>query len=175
MYRGVVEEFKGMYDEVNECLVWEERGDARKEAFVSKVLPVEYTYGKAPYARTYAASAFPELITKITEVVEVLCDCKFELCFLNKYENERNALGWHADDSPEIDHERPIAVVSLGAEREIWFRPFTNHKDISKQLLQDGSLLIMPAGMQQTHHHRILKVGGRVGPRISLTYRGLKK
>ena len=36
----------------------------------------------------------------------------YNVCFLNRYDDQRNHLGWHADDSPEMDHDHPIAVVS---------------------------------------------------------------
>jgi alkylated DNA repair dioxygenase AlkB len=40
-------------------------------------------------------------------------------------------------------------------------------------MLSHGSLLIMPAGSQFTHRHKIPKAGRKVNPRISLTFRGL--
>lgn len=43
-------------------------------------------------------------------------------CFLNMYEDGTDALGWHADDDPSIDHDKPIAVVTLGQGRMIHYR-----------------------------------------------------
>lgn len=79
-----------------------------------------------------------------------------------------------------MDDDRPIAIVSLGVEREIWFRSIlgTNSKpsygEIEKVILQHGSLCLMSPGMQDTHQHRIPKASFQCGERISLTYRGYK-
>lgn len=40
-----------------------------------------------------------------------------------------------------------------------------------RQKLADGSLFVMPAGMQDTHKHRISRSDRPCGPRISLTFR----
>jgi alkylated DNA repair dioxygenase AlkB len=98
----------------------------------------------------------------------------FEGCFMNLYENGTDALGWHADDDPKINHEKPIAVVSLGSWRSISLR--SNDKTWHAQrILDPGSLLMMPAGSQQTHQHKIAKASdmARATPRISLTFRSL--
>jgi alkylated DNA repair dioxygenase AlkB len=128
---------------------------------------------------------------------------KMDVCFLNRYLNQSNALGWHADDSPEMDDERSIAVVSLGAEREIWFRPALKnavckicseqklHKPdcsesdftgtlrtndvIEKLKLSHGSVAVMAPGMQDIWEHRIPKCDRHCGERISLTFRGYVK
>ena len=95
-------------------------------------------------------------------------------CFLNRYNNERQALGWHADDSPGQDHSHPIAVFTCGQPREIWWRPKGFTGPIPKewrQLLEPGSLFVMPGGFQQTHEHRIPKGDRAMGTRISLTFR----
>lgn len=46
----------------------------------------------------------------------------FNGCFLNKYDNQHQHLGWHADDFVGMDADAPIAVMSFGAEREIWVK-----------------------------------------------------
>ena len=45
--------------------------------------------------------------------------------------------------------------------------------EVEKITLGHGSVLVMHAGMQQTHLHRIPKHSRPCGPRISLTFRGL--
>lgn len=73
-----------------------------------------------------------------------------------------------------MDASRPIAIVSFGVEREIWFRPINSVNEITKLKLQHGSLCVMAPGMQDTHQHRIPKAGFQCGERISLTFRGYK-
>jgi alkylated DNA repair dioxygenase AlkB len=95
----------------------------------------------------------------------------FDVVFLNGYKDQSDQLGWHADDSPEMDDNRSIAIISLGAEREIWFRK-NGETLIHKLLLENGSVCLMLPGMQDTHQHRIPKANHAVGKRISLTFRG---
>ena len=88
-------------------------------------------------------------------------------------------MGWHADDSPEMDTTHPIAVVSFGAERFIWTKDKSckgNIPDEDKYMLGDGSLFVMPAGFQENHLHKIPK-SDRLdcGGRISLTFRKFVK
>jgi alkylated DNA repair dioxygenase AlkB len=152
-------------------LPWTERGAPRREAFVA-TKPVDYTYGKSEYARTYSSSPIPEFMKEFWALAEEFSNAKFELCFCNGYIDEKNHLGWHADDSDSVDDVRPILVVSIGAEREIWFRDKAR-TFVDKLKLGNGSGLLMMAGMQDTHEHRIPKHSAKCGPRISFTFRGL--
>src|SRR5262249_3664707 len=118
-------------------------------------------------------------------LLEAFLDTQFDVCFLNRYHNQSDQLGWHSDDSPEMDDERPIVTVSLGVEREIWFRPIPIapppdkmlthldiHRTVQKQKLGHGSILVMKPGMQDAWQHRIPKASFTCGERISLTFRG---
>ena len=99
---------------------------------------------------------------------------EYDVCFLNRYDNQRNHLGWHSDDSPEMDMNHPIAVVSIGAIREIWIKPreFKGEIPLSNRYpLASGSLFIMPAGFQESNLHKIPKHDRKCGGRISLTFR----
>jgi alkylated DNA repair dioxygenase AlkB len=165
------------FDLIKDEAVWEQRDAPRKECFMSDRTD-GYTYGSGNGIRTYHPIAYPKtgLVFAIKTQLERDYACKFEACFLNYYEGPRDHLGWHADDSDVIDSTRPIAVISLGSAREIWFKENGTKGEaaIEKLLLKPGSLLLMKAGMQQTHQHRIPKHGANCGPRISLTFRGLK-
>lgn len=153
-------------------LPWEQRDAPRRECFFSSV-GAPYSYGTGAGRRTYWPKEMPELVTSLTEDVEQACGVVFELCFANGYAGERQHLGWHADDSPEMDDDRPIAVMSLGAAREIWVKSTgAGFEEVEKILLPSGSLFVMAAGMQDTHVHRIPKNPSPCGPRVSLTWRG---
>lgn len=160
------------FDLYNTDLPWENRGAPRKEAFMSKNAPVDYTYGSSPYARTYSSEAIPEFMLNFWKDAEEFAGCEFELCFCNGYADEKDHLGWHSDDSDSVDDNRPILVVSIGAEREIWFRD-KERTFVDKLKLESGSGMLMGAGMQDTHDHRIPKCDRKCGPRISFTFRGL--
>ena len=151
---------------------WEDRGAPRRECFFSE-RGEPYTYGSGAGARTYYPKTTPWMMQALTRAAEEACGCRFELCFANGYAGERDHLGWHADDSDEIDDARPIAVMSLGAAREIWVKPIgAGPEAVEKIVLPSGSLFVMGAGMQDTHVHRIPKHSAPCGPRVSLTWRG---
>ncbi len=148
-------------------------GVPRREYYVN-TLGVDYTYGQKEFARTYRSQPMDWLIQCLLEDLETETGTKFEAIFLNGYDDEKDQLGWHSDNSPEMDDSRPIAIVSLGAEREIWFRNWNADPEITVTRLKlgHGSLCLMEAGMQDTHQHRIPKGDRPHGPRLSLTFRG---
>lgn len=182
-----------IYNTLWEELAWVRHDKVpRREYYcpeLSRQLP--YTYGKGAGVRTYEPQPMHPLISQVWVMAEDAAGCKFDVCFLNGYEDQSDHLGWHADDSPEMDDSRPIAIVSLGAEREIWFRPKPDDAlagGVTKRelfgnpppahdalLLQHGSLCLMAPGMQDTHQHRIPKAGRIAGERISFTFRGFDR
>lgn len=189
-------------DSLNASIAWVQRGNVpRREAFYCKY-PTTYFYGNPEFGRSYEADTnLPIPLRNIWGWLELSHGVKYEACFLNKYEHAREHLGWHADDSDSIDDTRPIAVISFGAERELWFRQnpakcvacngsgrYDNtgsplceacdgtgnaKREVERLLLETGSLAIMLPGMQDTHQHRIPKHHAECGTRISLTFRGL--
>lgn len=153
-------------------LPWERREDApRRECWMND-WGKPYTYGRGAGMRTYIPQPWNADVLHIRDMIAVITGTAFEGCFINGYEGPRDHLGWHADDSPEIDGGRPIAVVSLGSARKIMFRPQESNS-AEALVLKPGSLLLMRPGMQSTHFHRIPKHSADCGPRISLTFRGL--
>lgn len=164
------------------------RGDVpRRECWLNTTGDV-YTYGTEPFARTYEphdldiGSNNPgiRLISEIMGTLNYLTVANYNCCFVNGYETGKDHLGWHSDDSPEMDNKHPISVISFGEEREIWFRHRTwipdpggyQVVDSEKLLLEDGSLLIMKEHMQQEWQHRIPKSSKHEsGSRVSLTFR----
>lgn len=190
------EKFLRLWNELN----WEDR-TARRREYWTNIFNRSYTYGSDESARSYDPQATHPVIEEITDDLEALLGFRYEACFLNGYETGRNALSWHADDDPGIDHSRPIAVVTLydgpvvpvavketkqglvisptkpghGA-RSIQFKPYGGDKTTVETLsLAQGSLALMLPGMQDTYFHQIPNAGGYVTrPRISLTFRGLR-
>lgn len=150
---------------------WEKRPDApRRECWMNDAMK-SYTYGRGAGERTYHAQPWHPMVTAARSKLKLDHGVYFEGCFTNGYDGPRDHLGWHADDSPTIDATRPIAIVSLGSARRIMFRE--KGGEAESILLEPGSLLLMHAGMQQTHEHRIPKHSADCGPRVSMTFRGL--
>lgn len=177
-------------------LNWEHREAPRQEYYCND-FPNPYVYGKGRGQRLYTPQPYTEAILAIRHIAEKMAGARFEVCFLNRYMNQKDQLGWHADDSPEMDDARPIAIVSFGVEREIWFRSKTpcecDHdqngnpsvsggrccqcgrvprNEVESLKLGHGSICLMTAGMQDRWQHRIPKASFECGERISLTFRG---
>jgi alkylated DNA repair dioxygenase AlkB len=165
-----------LFDFMWRYLPWEQReGAPRRECWFNPY-GQPYTYGTGEFARTYQAHPWAQMIDQIAEILNGTYFAAFDCCFVNGYEHGRQHLGWHADDSPEMDLDHPIAIVSLGAPREIWFRPTGDKsgENVDKLLLGSGSVALMSAGMQREWQHRIPKSSvADCGPRLSLTYRRL--
>lgn len=159
------------------ALPWLEVTPARKEYFMSD-RPRSYAYkvrgDDGPGTREYQSSDYSPIALRMLGALNLLFAGKFNVCFLNRYDTQHNQLGWHADDSPEMDHDHPIAVISLGAEREIWWKPKDHKGDVPpewRQKLGHGSMFVMPPGFQRTHLHRIPRCDRKCDMRISLTFR----
>lgn len=170
-YPSLVREPDAAYAALLTELDWVHKDAAipRKEYYVhANGLP--YAYGAGKFAREYQSQPDHPIIDDIRSALAQLLCVRFDVVFLNLYEHERHHLGWHADDSPEMSDDHPIVTVSLGAERQIWFRQ-NNSDDVEKMVLHNGSACVMLPGMQDTHQHRIPKHDRVCGPRISLTFR----
>lgn len=172
-------------DVVSSHVQWLSVTDARHECFMSHSYET-YTYDSGRGVRTYTPVPYTDIVKDIefslnySSVVRegfggYLPPNKFNVCFLNRYDSDKHQLGWHSDDSPGMDHDHPIVVVSFGAAREIWWREKDEKgavRDDQRQLLEHGSVFVMPPGMQRTHVHRIPKSDRKdIGVRVSLTYR----
>jgi alkylated DNA repair dioxygenase AlkB len=158
-------------------LEWERRLDAPRCEYYCNDNPVDYQYGSGRGVRTYSPRKYTVDILYIRNIVEALAftvfgkHVNFDVCFLNRYLDQTDRLGWHADDSPEMDDDSPIAIVSLGVERDIMFKENADPANKATIRLQHGSVTFMKPGMQDTHQHQIPKAGFECGERISLTFR----
>jgi alkylated DNA repair dioxygenase AlkB len=169
---GFVANPNPIFDALWSELDWERRGSTPRREYYCNDVGVPYVYGRGAGVREYLPKAVHRALAALKGETEAALSTKFEVAFLNGYEDARDSLGWHADDSESMDDNRPIAILTLGAEREIWFCPNTDRTDVTKLVLENGSLCVMAPGMQDTHLHRIPKAGFECGPRISITFRG---
>lgn len=157
---------------------WGTFTDARQECFMAPE-PLEYTYGSGRGVRTYKSGPLNRVVKMLMEQLNFTPSVpnrryQYNVCFLNRYDDAGQHLGWHADDSPGMSHEHPIAVISFGQAREIWWRKNGHKGEVpseQRQLLENGSLFEMPAGFQKEYQHRIPKGDREMKPRVSLTFR----
>jgi alkylated DNA repair dioxygenase AlkB len=116
---------------------------------------------------------FTPLLQAIRAAVESATGCHFNSVLLNYYRNERDSMGMHSDDEPELGPEPAIASVSFGAMRTFVLR----HKRSKRTLkldLTDGSVLLMAGQLQKHWVHGINKLARPRGPRLNLTFRYIR-
>jgi alkylated DNA repair dioxygenase AlkB len=89
---------------------------------------------------------------------------------LNYYRNERDSMGMHSDDEPELGPEPAIASVSFGAARTFILK-HKRSKQTVKLDLEGGSVLLMSGNTQNNWLHGINKENQPRGPRVNLTFR----
>lgn len=122
--------------------------------------------------KTYQPEVWNELLTQLRERIEVLAGAPFNSVLLNYYRNERDSMGLHADDEPELGLQPVIASLSLGEERVLYFRHKRDRSvpglDVT---LPTGSVLVMRGATQDNWKHGIRKLSRSCGPRINLTFR----
>jgi alkylated DNA repair dioxygenase AlkB len=113
----------------------------------------------------------PQLLA-LKASVERAAGSPFNSVLLNYYRNERDSMGMHSDDEPELGAEPVIASLSLGEGRTLVFRHRSDRSRKSIRIeLGDGSLLVMRGATQRNWKHGIAKERRRCGARVNLTFR----
>ncbi len=112
----------------------------------------------------------PIWILPLLERVNVVSGVEYNGILLNRYRDGNDHMGWHSDNEPELDSSKPITSLSLGVSRDFIFKNKKN-SDKEKILLNNGDLLIMNIGCQDTWLHCLPKRRNLVGERINLTFR----
>lgn len=113
---------------------------------------------------------FTPLQREIKAAVEAATGRRFNSVLLNYYRNERDSMGMHSDDEPELGPEPAIASVSFGATRTFILK-HKRSKQTVKLDLEAGSLLLMAGATQKNWLHGINKQTQACGPRVNLTFR----
>jgi alkylated DNA repair dioxygenase AlkB len=96
----------------------------------------------------------------------------FNSVLVNYYRDNRDSIGFHSDDEPELGARPVIASLSLGEERTFILK-HKRSKSVSPVHLRlaSGSLLLMKGDTQRCWRHGILKESRSCGPRVNLTFR----
>lgn len=111
-------------------------------------------------------------LREIRERVERRLGLPFNGVLANYYRDQRDGMGYHSDDEPELGERPVIASVSLGAERPFAFRSRQEPRAPAWRLrLGSGSLLVMSGETQRTWRHGLPKQTRPCGPRVNLTFR----
>lgn len=136
-------------------------------------------YGDKPYAYTYSkttkhALPWTEELLQLKVLAEQEAGARYNSCLLNLYHSGEEGMAWHSDGELDLKKNGSIASLSFGAERKFSFK-HKRSKQISEQLLEHGSLLVME-GETQTHWlHRLPPTKKVTTPRVNLTFRQMRE
>lgn len=155
-----------LFEELESSVVWDERMKARKTASFG----VSYDYSGVSYRQTSMLKS----LDLICECIEKKLGFKPNNCLMNYYMDGNSSMGFHSDSAEELLEGAGVAIISLGAERNIWYRSKLDKEVKIPYLLKSGALLYMGSELQQHWTHAILKEKN-VGSRISLTFRHIIK
>lgn len=155
-----------LFETLRDSIAWEGSMAARRTASFG----VPYNYAQMRYPALPMHEALKPVVEKLNEVLGV----RLNNCLLNFYGTGQSKMGFHADDTTDLQPGTGVAIVSLGYARKLTYRNKANPALQRAFGLQPGSVLYMSSAAQDEWVHAIKKQKG-VGPRISLTWRAFNQ
>lgn len=129
--------------------------------------------------RVFEPRPWTPFLTSMRERVREVTGTRFDCVLVNHYRDGRDAMGWHADDEPELGPSAPkdvlIASLSLGAMRRFVLRHRRRTDDKRALELGAGNLLVMGGATQHRWQHSVPRTAKVVGPRMNLTFRLVRR
>ncbi len=163
---GFIIDQMALFNTLRDTIAWEGSMAARRTASFG----VPYNYAQMTYPAVPMHAALMPVVDQLYQLLGV----RFNNCLLNFYETGRSKMGFHADDTSNLQPGTGVAIVSLGFPRKLTYRTKAD-KTIQKAFtLQPGSMLYMGSDVQDKWVHAIKKQKD-VGPRISLTWRAFNE
>lgn len=138
----------------------------RLNAWFGDTEPGSYLIKKIPDARPWTSE-----LSMIKDKVERLSGIQFNSVLLNYYRDGNDSVAWHSDKGSAPGVKTVVASVSFGQVRSFDIRNKKNHSMKYSIRLEDGSYLLMKAGLQERWEHRIAKSTKFMKARINLTFR----
>ena len=112
----------------------------------------------------------PACIDAALAAVQAVAPAPYTRAGLNLYRDGRDSVAMHNDRIHDLAPGQPIAILSLGAARDMLIKP-KRGGSAQRVRLAPGSVLVMSHAAQRTHDHGIPKCSAPLGPRISLAFR----
>ena len=112
----------------------------------------------------------PPCIDAALAAVQAVAPAPYTSVGLNLYRDGRDSVAMHNDRIHDLAPGQPIAILSLGAARDMLIKP-KRGGSAQRVRLAPGSVLVMSHAAQRTHDHGIPKCSAPLGPRISLAFR----
>ena len=118
----------------------------------------------------------PALLDEALAAVHTVAPAPYTRAGFNLYRDGQDSVALHNDRVADLAPGWPIAILSLGAPREMLIQPKptargTRRRPGQRVTLAPGSVLVMSHACQRTHDHGIPKTADAVGPRISVAFR----
>ena len=153
------------FDELRQTVKW--RSESRlmydREVNVPRLM--------ASFRLDPPAPSTPACLLDAARRVSVQLDVAFNSVGLNLYRDGRDSVAPHNDRLKEICKGAPIALLSLGATRQMTVRAKAAPPRVIHIDLEAGSLFVMDYATQLHYTHAIPKTTEDVGERISLAFR----
>jgi alkylated DNA repair dioxygenase AlkB len=141
----------------------------RLNAWFGDVGTGSYLIKKIPDARSWTNE-----LLMIKNITENLAGVQFNSVLLNYYRDGNDSVAWHSDKDSAPGTKTVVASVSFGQVRSFDIRNKQDHSEKYSIKLEDGSYLLMKAGLQEYWEHRIAKSAKIMKPRINLTFRMIR-
>ena len=129
--------------------------------------------------RVFDPKPWTWFLSTMRERVRERTGTRFDCVLVNHYRDGEDAMGWHADDEPELGPSAPkdvlIASLSLGAIRRFVLRHRRRTKDKRELELGEGNLLVMGGATHHRWQHCVPRTAKQVGPRMNLTFRLVRR
>lgn len=170
--RGRIEYLPGLLDEEESQAAFEELREAvRWKSERRQMYDREVDVPRLTASYRLADPRLPPVLALIRARVGEVVEAPFDAVGLNLYRDEHDNVAPHNDHLYEIRERQPIALVSLGAAREMVIRTKAAPRRVLRVELEPGSLLVMGYATQLHYDHGIPRQKHPVGPRISLAFR----
>ena len=131
----------------------------------------EKTYTYAGFTRG-SIKWTPELL-KLKGILESVLNETFNYALVNKYDDESDYIGWHADDEKDIKVGSTIASISLGQKRKFSIKDIETGNEKYNIELANGSLVSMEGDMQRNYKHCVPKSRKKMSVRYNITFRNI--
>ncbi|XP_063608860.1 DNA oxidative demethylase ALKBH2-like [Penaeus indicus] len=146
----------------------------------------QVTYGDPGLTYKYSgittpAKPWPKSLKAVRDLVNRVTGYDYNFVLVNRYKDGSDKMGEHKDDEKDLDHNTPIASLSLGQSRDFYFRhqdarpPKSMKIEKVSLLLEHGSLLLMNPPTNNFWYHALPPRKSAGGLRINLTFRKIFK
>lgn len=122
-------------------------------------------------ARFASDEPLPAQLRSVKDLVEAHVGAAFNAVSVQYYRDGSDSVAWHSDHTEDLIERPYVALVSLGAVREMQIRSKRRPRRSFSVDLEPGSLLVMGGLAQEHWEHHIPKVHRPVKPRISIALR----